>query len=186
MSCKRSNSALHAVCAAATRVASSPLFRMTVNPRSRSSTAWRVMSEQGAASKGENAPIVNCEDKSNIRTGVNLFSLSRTIWSSHIVRSGVAEHEPKSSLKHTPGVVLSVGPILGPMEHRAWWAHASRDATTGQMPRKLNTTLLFYTQDLDGSCTLHTLHMTVTIRSQLLTPSFNKKYQDASNGCHPH
>ena len=118
MSCKRSNSALHAVCAAATRVASSPLFRMTVNPRSRSSTAWRVMSEQGAASKGENAPIVNCEaSKSHIRTGVNLFSLSRTIWSSHIVRSGVAEHEPKSSLKHTPGVVLSVGPILGPMEH---------------------------------------------------------------------
>ena len=77
------------------------------------------------------------------------------------------EHEPKRCSLHA-----TVGPILV-----KWWAHAStnhrlRDATTGQMPRKLSTTLLFYTQDLDGSCTLHILHMTVTIRSQLLTPSF--------------
>jgi len=88
-------------------------------------------------------------------------------------------HAGRRSLASAPSHG-DLGPMVGPRSE----AHASRDATTGQMPRKLNTTLLFYTQDLDGFCTLHTLHMTVTIRSQLLTPSFNKKYQDASNACH--
>jgi hypothetical protein len=52
----------------------------------------RVAGDVGAR-RGERRErtLLNCEDKSNIRTGVNLFSLSRTIWSSHIVRSGVAE-----------------------------------------------------------------------------------------------
>ena len=53
---------------------------------------------------------------------MNLFYLSRTIWSSHIVRSGVSgkfiipkdEHEPKRSLKHTPRRPQNCRPHGGP------------------------------------------------------------------------
>ena len=40
-----------------------------------------------------------------------------------------------------------------------------RDATTGQMPRKLNTTLLFSTQDLDGPYCTHLTNACKTMTS---------------------
>ena len=41
-----------------------------------------------------------------------------------------------------------------------------RDATTGQMPRKLNTTLLFSTQDLDGPYCTHLTNACKTMTSR--------------------
>jgi hypothetical protein len=48
--------------------------------------------------------------------------------------------------------------------------------TTGQMPRKLNTTLLFYTQDLDGST------MTVFFSLHPSTRNIKKPQMDAIGG----
>ena len=41
-----------------------------------------------------------------------------------------------------------------------------RDATTGQMPRKLNTTLLFSTQDPDGPYCTHLTNACKTMTSR--------------------